>query len=184
MSDTSDEVAEFAPVVATGGDAAAPDRDAEFAAFMADRGDELLRTAWLLTGDPHRAEELTQEALVRTYVAWARAREGEPLAYARRVLANLRVDTWRRRRREVLVAPEGLPERSLAGGQSVADDRDRLVRALAALTPRQRRIVVLRHYAGLSEAEVADDLGISVGAVKSMGSRALAALRSRMERGL
>jgi RNA polymerase sigma-70 factor (sigma-E family) len=180
---TSDELAESVPVLATGGDRSAAGRDAEFAAFMADHADELLRTAWLLTGDPHRAEELTQEALVRTYVAWGRAREGEPLAYARRVLANLRVDTWRRRRREVLVAPEALPDRAGTGPQAVADDRDQLVRALAALTPKQRRIVVLRHYAGLTEAEVADDLGITVGAVKSIGSRALAALRARTERG-
>src|SRR3954470_14678614 len=61
-------------------------RDEEFAAFMVAHGDALLRTAWYLTGDQHRAEELTQQALVRTYAAWSRVRGGDPAAYARRVL--------------------------------------------------------------------------------------------------
>src|SRR5665648_1249819 len=79
------------------------DRDAEFTAFMAASMPALHRSAFLLCGDAHRADELTQHALERTYRAWSRAREGDPLAYARRVLMNLRVDGWRRTRREVLV---------------------------------------------------------------------------------
>src|SRR6218665_3074163 len=90
--------------------AAKASRDEEFAAFMAAHGDALLRTAWYLTGDQHRAEELAQQALVRTYAAWPRVRSGDPGAYARRVLVNQRVDTWRRRRREVLTAPDELPD--------------------------------------------------------------------------
>ncbi|NTW40956.1 MAG: SigE family RNA polymerase sigma factor, partial [Cellulomonadaceae bacterium] len=54
----------------------------------------LTRTAWLLCGDAHRAEELVQQTLVKTYLAWPRAREGDPLVYARRILANARIDTW------------------------------------------------------------------------------------------
>lgn len=157
------------------------DRDAEFAAFMAAAAPALARTAWLLCGDEHQADELTQQALVRTYLAWPRARERDPLAYARRTLANLRIETWRRRRREVLVAPALLPE---TGSTSEVDhyaDRDRLVRALAVLTPRQRRIVVLRHFEGLSEVEVAADLGVSVGTVKSSASRSLARLRHLLD---
>lgn len=153
------------------------DRDAEFAAFMAAAAPSLARTAWLLCGDEHQADELTQQALVRTYLAWPRAREGEPLAYARRTLANLRIETWRRRRREVLVAPATLPETGVPSEADHFADRDRLVRALAGLTPRQRRIVVLRHFEGLSEAEVAADLGVSVGTVKSTASRSLSRLR-------
>ncbi|WP_307844503.1 SigE family RNA polymerase sigma factor [Actinotalea solisilvae] len=159
------------------------DRDAEFTAFVTRHQADLLRTAWLLVGDGHRAEELTQQALVRTYTAWERAGSGDPLAYARRVLVNLRVDTWRRRRREVLVAPEEMPEGAGPGRADTADataDRDQLVRALATLTPRQRRVVVLRHLVGLPEAEVAADLGVSVGTVKSTSSRALADLRTRL----
>ena len=162
-----------------------PDRDAEFTAFVTEHQAELLRTAWLLVGDAHRAEELTQAALVRTYVAWPRAASGDPLAYARRVLVNLRTDTWRRRRREVLVAdvPDDAAPTARPGATGTADhqaDRDSLVRALATLTPRQRRVVVLRHLVGLSEAEVADDLGVSTGTVKSTASRALAVLRDQL----
>lgn len=158
--------------------------DAQFTAFVAEHQAALLRTAWLLCGDAHRAEELTQQALVRTYAAWARAGAGDPLAYARRVLVNLRIDTWRRRRREVLVAdvPEGAPP-GHGTRPSTADhqaDRDQLVRALATLSARQRRVIVLRHLVGLPEAEVAADLGVSIGTVKSTSSRALARLRASM----
>lgn len=159
--------------------------DDEFTAFVAAHQGELLRTAWLLVGDAHRAEELTQQALVRTYAAWARAGSGDPLAYTRRVLVNLRTDSWRRRRREVLV--DGVPDEAVRLGAEPARDpaadhadRDRLVRALAGLTPRQRRVVVLRHLVGLPEAEVADHLGVSVGTVKSTSSRALALLRETL----
>ena len=103
---------ESARVLSTGGP---PDTDAEFTAFMQAHSADLLRTAWLLVGDAHRAEELVQHALVRTYASWSRTRGDDPLAYTRRTLVNLRIDTWRRRRREVLSAPEHLPEGSSAG---------------------------------------------------------------------
>lgn len=179
MSGTDGEVgvapAEYADVLASGGP---PSRDAEFTAFMADHAADLRRTAWLLVGDLHRAEELTQEALARTYASWGRARQTDPLAYSRRVLANLRIDTWRRRRREVLTAE--VPDEARTGSEGRADDRDQLVRALALLNARQRRVVVLRHLVGLSEAEVAAALGMSVGTVKSSSSRALATLRAAL----
>ena len=154
------------------------DRDEEFAAFMATATPALARTAWLLCGDEHRAEELVQRALMNTYLAWPRARQRDPLAYARRTLANLRIDTWRRQRREVLTSPTDLPEGSREAPAAQHADRDQLVRALATLTARQRRIVVLRHLEGLSEREVADDLGVSLGTVKSTASRGLAQLRT------
>lgn len=154
--------------------------DDEFTAFMAATSPELLRTAWLLVGDPHRAEELTQQALVRTYAAWSRVRGGNPTAYARRTLVNLRTDTWRRRRREVLTAPADLPE-AVARPAGSTEDREEVVRVLATLTARQRRVVVLRHLVGLTEQEVADDLGVSVGTVKSTTSRALASLRALLD---
>lgn len=160
------------------------DRDAEFTAFMAEATPALSRTAWLLCGDIHRAEELVQQALVRTYLAWPTAREREPLAYARRTLANLRIDTWRKHRREVLTAPADVPEGVLDGGADRHAERDQLVRALATLTARQRRIVVLRHLEGLSEREVADDLGVSLGTVKSTASRGLGLLRTALTKGV
>lgn len=159
------------------------DREAEFTAFMTSASPALARTAWLLCGDTHQAEELVQQALTRTYLAWGTARERDPLAYARPTLANLRVDTWRRRRREVLVDPNDVPERAQDSDADRLAERDRLLRALATLSPRQRRIVVLRHFDGRSEREVAEDLGVSVGTVKSTASRSLARLRELLDDG-
>ncbi len=156
------------------------DLDAEFTEFMTTHMDSLRYTAWLLVGDAHRADELTQQALVRTYGAWSRART-DPLAYARRVLVNLRIDTWRRRRREVLTAPDEMPDTPVeATAPRAAEARDQLVRALTLLTARQRRIVVLRYLVDLSEVEVAADLGVSVGTVKSTASHGLAVLRAAL----
>lgn len=152
----------------------------EFTVFMREAAPVLGRMAWLLCGDEHVADELVQQALTRTLLSWRKARERDPLAYARRVLANQRIDLWRKRRREVLTAPTDLPERG-DGRAPTADhqaERDQLVRALATLSARQRRVVVLRHLVGLSEREVADDLGVSLGTVKSTASRGLAQLRS------
>jgi len=153
-------------------------RDAEFTAFMAEASPALARTAWLLCGDAHRAEELVQQALMRTYLAWSTARQRDPLAYTRRTLANLRIDTWRKNRREVLTSD--VPEVSVDGTADRHAERDRLIRALATLSARQRRIVVLRHLEGLSEREVADDLGVSLGTVKSTASRGLGQLRAAL----
>lgn len=158
-------------------DATRVGRDAEFAAFMAEAEPVLGRMAWLLCGDVHRAEELVQHALVRTYVAWPRARAGDPLAYARRVLTNLRIDTWRKHRGEVLVPPDELPGRGVDSTAHGHAERDALVRALARLSPQRRRVVVLRYLMDLSEREVADDLNISVGTVKSTAARGLRQLR-------
>jgi len=160
----------------------ANDRDAEFTAFMTQSAAGLARTAWLLCGDEHRAEELVQQALMRTYLSWSTARQRDPLAYTRRTLANLRIDTWRKRRREVLMAPADVPETGHGdGGAQLHAERDQLVRALATLSTRQRRIVVLRHLEGLSEREVAADLGVSVGTVKSTASRGMARLRTELQ---
>jgi RNA polymerase sigma-70 factor (sigma-E family) len=153
------------------------DRDAEFTTFMAEASPALARTAWLLCGDERRAEELVQHALVRTYLAWGTARDRDPLAYARRTLANLRIDSWRRHRREVLTSPADVPEGRVDAAADQHAERDRLARALATLSPRARRVVVLRHLEGLSEREVAHDLGVSVGTVKSTASRGLGQLR-------
>lgn len=159
------------------------DKDREFADFVATAAPALGRTAWLLCGDVGRAEELVQQALVRTYLTWDVARDREPLAYARRVLANLRIDGWRRTRREVLTGPEDLPDDTRGDGADERAQRDELVRALQRLAPRRRRVVVLRYVHGFSEREVAEALGISVGGVKSAGSRGLAQLRGFLTEG-
>lgn len=166
-------------VRATGGPGV-PDARAEFTAFMAEAAAPLSRTAWFLCGDEHRAEELVQQAFVRTWQHWAKARTGEPLAYARTVLTNLRIDHWRKHRREVLSAPASLPDDAVPSVANHHAERDRLRRALLTLGLQQRRIVVLRYLEGLPELEVADALGVSVGTVKSTASRGLARLREQL----
>lgn len=154
------------------------ERDASFTAFAEDASAPLLRTAWLLTGDHHAAHDLVQAALVKTYLAWPRVRPEGALAYARRVLVNERTDTWRRRRKEVVVAEA--PEPLADDGADPVGDRDLVVRLLARLPDQQRRVVVLRYYVDLSEQTVADLLDISVGSVKSAASRGLASLRQEL----
>lgn len=149
---------------------------AEFAAFVRAASPELGRVAWYLCGDPVRAEDLLQHALLRTYLAWDRAHR-DPVAYTRRVLANSRIDTWRRHRRETLTAPSAMPETATDDGAAARAERDRLGRALRALPVQQRRVVALRHLVGLSEADTAAELGVSLGTVKSTASRGLARLR-------
>lgn len=151
----------------------------EFAEFFRVARDPLYRMAYLLSGDPHRAEDLVQQTFERTWRSWRSARRGDPLMWSRRVLANLRIDTWRRTRREVLTEMD--PESPVAGGEGAVDKRDAVVRALLTLPVKQRRIVVLRHLLELSEAEVAAELGVSIGTVKSTSSRALARLRDTMD---
>ena len=180
MSDDPTAPVEHVAVVAP---AVPMDREREFTEFMREATPALARTAWLLCGDEHRAEELVQQALMRTFASWSTARERDPLAYTRRTLANLRVDTWRKHRREVLTPLEDLPHLGVDSGAGVRAERDRLIRALSTLTARQRRIVVLRHLVGLSEREVAEDLGVAVGTVKSTASRALAELRVALTEG-
>jgi len=153
------------------------DRNGEFSAFMTAVAPQLGRVAYLLCGNPHRAEELAQAALVRTYEAWPRARTNDPYAYARRVLINVSIDRWRRTRREVLRSPFALPEHPAAGTPDIVENRDLLLRALFTLKARQRHIVVLRYLLDLTEREVAEELGIPVGTVKSGTSRGLENLR-------
>ncbi len=152
-------------------------RDEEFVAFVAAHGATLRRIATLLSGDPHRAEELLQATLERTYRAWGRARDGDPLAYSRRTLANLRIDSWRRTRRELLLTADQIPDHGEDDRSTDVVLRDELTRALRALPVKQRRVVVLRHLLDMSEAEVAAELGIARGTVKSAGARGLTALR-------
>lgn len=154
-----------------------PDADAEFAAFVRAASPELGRVAWYLCGDPVRAEDLLQHAFLRTYLAWGRVRDGDPVAYTRRVLANSRIDTWRKERRETLTAPPVMPDAATDDGADARAEQDRLSRALRGLPTQQRRVVVLRHLLGLSEAETAAELGVSLGTVKSTASRGLARLR-------
>lgn len=144
--------------------------------FVTARGDALWRSAWLLTGDGHLAEDLVQTALAKSYRAWDRI--GDPAgfeAYVRRTLYTTYVSWWRRRWNGERPT-EQLPEAQEAG-PDLALRRD-LLTALATLPRGQRAVVVLRYFEDRSERETAEVLGCSVGTVKSQTSRALAALRS------
>ncbi len=156
-------------------------RDAEFSAYMEARQASLLRTAYLISGDRHTAEDLVQTALAKLYLAWDRVEDRGSLdGYVRRVIVNEHNSLWRRpfKRREH--ATDELPETATPASSSSAGGRDEDLWALVQTLPRkQRAAVVLRYYEELSEAETAEVLGVSVGTVKSQTSRALAALRTR-----
>ena len=152
-------------------------RDADFEAWMTARQPALLRTACLLTGETHTAEDLVQTTLAKMYLAWDRIADREHVdAYARKALVNEYRSLWRRpwRRREL--SSEALPE-SGAPGQEYDGHSDALWEFVGTLPPKQRAVIVLRYYEELTEAETAAALGISVGTVKSQASRALASLR-------
>lgn len=155
------------------------DRD-DFDAFVAARGAALWRTAWLLTGDPHRAEDLVQTALGKAWPHWHRVSSGGSFeAYVRKVLFTTYVAWWRRKwNAEVPTAepPESASDRSAVDDQ-VALQRD-VARALAALPRGQRAVVVLRYFDDLTESQAAEVLACSVGTIKSQTAKALAALRS------
>jgi RNA polymerase sigma-70 factor (sigma-E family) len=143
----------------------------------------LLRLAALLLDDPHSCEDVVQEAFVRVHVARHRLREPDKtLAYLRQTVVNLSRSTLRRRLMALRLMPRPTADEPAAeeGAHSVLE-RDALVRVLRDLPRRQREVIVLRYYADLTEVQVADLLGLSVGSVKAYGSRGLEALRARME---
>ena len=144
----------------------------DFEAFVASRYDALLRTAYLLTGDHHDAEDLLQQALVKAVGAWGRM--DQPDAYVRTILVRQNISRWRRRRwRELSTDSPG----DVAVTDDGAEDRLVLHRALGVLAPRQRAVIVLRYYEDLTEVQTAEALGISVGTVKSQARDALRRLR-------
>ncbi|MEV4754072.1 SigE family RNA polymerase sigma factor [Micromonospora sp. NPDC049559] len=153
----------------------------DFDSFFRSRTPALLRTAYLLTGDRHLAEDLVQDALARTFRMWQRLADGgHPEAYARRVMYHLQVSFWRRRRVAESM-PGELPERHDRADYAEATvERLTLRRALLALPARQRAVVVLRYFEDRSEAETADILNCRVGTVKSHTARALSRLRELM----
>ena len=149
----------------------------DFASYVAARRVALRRTAYLLTGDWDRAEDVVQDALARLFVHWRRAqRAGSVAAYCRRAVVNAFLSEgrrpWRRER-----STDNFPEQEYADPADMSDARDALRRALAELGPSQRAIVVLRYWDDLSVEETATVLGTSTGNVKSQASRGLARLR-------
>ena len=139
------------------------ERDEEFSAYAAAFRPKLWRTAYLLCGNVTQADDLVQNALLKLYVAWPRlVREDRIDGYSRRIIVNSHIDETRRPWRRETESLEGHEPAS----EMVTDDHTALMSALKALPAGQRRVVVLRHYWGLSVAETAADLGISEGTVK------------------
>ncbi|MFC7242223.1 SigE family RNA polymerase sigma factor [Catellatospora aurea] len=158
---------------------APPELERGFADFVAARSDALLRSAWLLTGDAGRAEDLLQTALAKAWRRWAAVeRADSPEAYVRRVVFTTYVSWWRRRWRAETPSGE-LPERAALGDLAgTVAAQDAVARALSRLSRRARAVVVLRYVEDRPVAEVAELLGSTQGAVKVLASRALAQLRA------
>ena len=156
-------------------------RDEEFSAFVSARRVHLRRIAYAVCGDWHQADDLLQTALVKLYVAWPRLRQdGREEAYTRQIIVRANIDAsrrpWRRERPGLdghdPVARPGLP----------AEERSALFDALQGLPTMQRKVVVLRHWLGLSVEETAAELGIATGTVKSHSSRGIEKLKAALER--
>ncbi|MGW7683008.1 SigE family RNA polymerase sigma factor [Kribbella sp. NPDC054772] len=150
-----------------------------FAEFATSRHGALYRYAYLLAGDRGLAEDLVQEALVKTYVGWHRLRDpNNAEAYTRRVITTTAIGWWRRKSWRAEQPHDDVPDRPADGDDATA--RVWLWHELQKLPPRQRAALVLRYYEDLTEPQTAEILGCSVGTVKSQVSDALKKLRTRL----
>jgi RNA polymerase sigma-70 factor (sigma-E family) len=161
--------------------ASAPRRDTqEFCEFVTSRSSALFRVAYMILGDYQLAQDLVQESLAKTYVAWPRLHDvANAEAYTRRVIATTAI-SWRRRRGFHELPSEHLPERVGTDPAAAMVVHDALWTCLLELPPRQRAAIVLRYYVDLSEAQTAETMGCSVGAVKSSASAGMSRLRQRI----
>ena len=150
-----------------------------FSEFMAARWGPLYRTAYLLTGDRHEAEDLLQDALARTCVRWSAIRDkGAADAYVRRAMVNQMSRQWGKRKRELVT--DDLPDAGHGGGIDVRADHLALWEEIHRLPPRMRATLVLRYVEDLTEEATARELGCSVGSVKSQTHHALKRLRAAL----
>lgn len=152
--------------------------DESFAAFVAARSGRLVAHAELLCGHPEQARDIVQTVLTRAYPRWHRIEQNDPYGYLLRAISNGVTDWWRRaHRRRESPASEALPDSPAPDAFGAYDDRQVLRDLLTRLTPRERAVVALRYLDDRPEREVAELLGISVGAVKSTCHKALRKLR-------
>ncbi len=150
-----------------------------FEEYVTGRGQALLRLAYVLTSDPYLAQDIAQEALTKTYRQWAKVQKsGNPDAYVNRILINGYIDSARRKS-STETPLQSLPETAAVWPDPADEVANRLhIRGLlAALPPRARTVLVLRYYADLDDASIADLLGVTASNVRATASRALAALR-------
>ncbi|WP_020669566.1 SigE family RNA polymerase sigma factor [Amycolatopsis nigrescens] len=155
--------------------------DGEFARYFGERAHSLRATAFLLCGDWHHAEDITQQSLLKLYLAWPRLSRHDALdAYARKIVLRTFLAERRRpwRRRENLT--ELPPETAGDDGEHGSEQRMLVLHALRAVPPKQRAVLVLRYWNDLSVEETAAALGCSTGTVKSQSTRGLTTLRQRL----
>ena len=153
---------------------------AEYTAFVAARHRALFRTAYLITGDFHQAEDLLQVALTKAFLSWSKVSAARsPEAYVRRIIANQSVSWWRRRSSGEV--PTAVVEAGTTSGhEPQVTESDETWRALTRLPRQQRAVLVLRYYEDMSEAEIADTLGIARGTVKAHANKALKTLAQQL----
>jgi RNA polymerase sigma-70 factor (sigma-E family) len=151
----------------------------DFDAFVAARGQKLVRMARGLLRDPQHAEDVVQEVLVKAHQHWSTICSREsPEAYVRRMLVNASTSFWRRAARKELSVDSGAWPVVAAPDESARiDERDRILAALRRLPPKQRAVIVLRHYEGLADEEIAAVMGTSEVTVRTNIHRGLANLR-------
>jgi RNA polymerase sigma-70 factor (sigma-E family) len=155
--------------------------DPVFRDYVRSRSRALLRTAYLLTGNMADAEDLVQAALTKTYLAWNRIQDRSAVdGYVRRAIVNTHISWWRRRRLEEYPT-DVIPDQAVVDYPETSDLQESLRRAINRLPQRMRAAVMLRYYDDMTEAEVAEVLGVSLGTVKSTVSRAVAKLRTDAE---
>jgi RNA polymerase sigma-70 factor (sigma-E family) len=153
---------------------------AAFAEYAEACSATLFKTAFLMVGDHQLAQDLVQEALVKTLMAWPRLNDRDNLhAYTRRVIVTTSI-SWRRRRSFHERPVEVLPERHGPDLAEAVVTANEMVAALGTLPPRQRAAIVLRFYQDLTEVQTAEAMGCSVGAVKSQVSSGLRRLREKL----
>lgn len=142
---------------------------------------KLLRFATVLCGDGHLAEDIVQDVVIKAHRSWDRIQQADrPDSYLRRMVVNEFL-SWRRKWSRVVprseLDSELGPDRTTPDHADRHADRDQMIGELAKLPKRQRAVLVLRYYAGLSDQEIAETLGCSAGTVRGYASRALATLR-------
>jgi RNA polymerase sigma-70 factor (sigma-E family) len=171
------------PAAAGGRDAAGWDADDALTQLYAAHYRSLVRLAALLLRESGEAEEVVQDAFIAMHGSWRRLRDPDrALAYLRQAVVNRARSRLRHRKVEQKYAPRPMPDGASAEqGALLALEHRSVLDALRRLPERQREVLVLRYYGDLTEAEIADALKISRGAVKSHASRGMAALRTTLE---
>ena len=154
-------------------------RDAEFEELYRTTWTHLFRVAYGVAGDRTVAEDALQTAYAKVYASWARVQAAEnPAAYVRRMAVNEVLNTVRKPWFRAERPTDDVQPAAVTSHEGAAVERDAVWRAVATLAPKQRAVIVLRYYEGLSEAEIARTLGCSAGTVKSQASAALTNLRA------